>query len=70
MGYVTSLYLFENNIATPYRTHKINCNTNEILERYKDSDIKYSILKQYMGKSYITTKANKHETLGLSLIHI
>ena len=65
MGYVTSLYLFENNIATPYRTHKINCDANEILKRYKDSDIKYSILKQYMGKSYITTKANKHESLGL-----
>ena len=66
MGYVTSLYLFENNIATPYRTHKINCNSKEILDRYKDSEIKYSILKQYMGKSYITTKANKHESLGLS----
>ncbi len=65
MGYVTSLYLFENNIATPYRTQKINCDANEILEKYKDSDIKYSILKQYMGKSYITTKANKHESLGL-----
>ncbi len=65
MGYVTSLYLFENNIATPYRIHKINCDSAEILERYKDSDIKYSILKQYMGKSYITTKANKHESLGL-----
>ena len=67
MGYVTSLYLFENNIATPYRTHKINCDAAEILERYKDSDIKYSILKQYMGKSYITTKANKHESLGLRM---
>ena len=67
MGYVTSLYLFENNIATPYRTHKINCNSKEILDRYKDSEIKYSILKQYMGKSYITTKANKHESLGLSM---
>ena len=66
MGYVTSLYLFDNNIATPYRTHKINCNAKEILERYKDSEIKYSILKQYMGRSYITTKANKHESLGLS----
>ena len=65
MGYVTSLYLFENNIAAPYRTHKINCDANEILEKYKDSDIKYSILKQYMGKSFITTKANKHESLGL-----
>ena len=65
MGYVTSLYLFENKIATPYRTHKINCDAVEILEKYKDSDIKYSILKQYMGRSYITTKANKHESLGL-----
>ncbi len=65
MGFVTSLYLYENNIATPYRTHKINCNAAEILERYKDSEIKYIILKQYMGKSYITTKANKHESLGL-----
>ncbi len=66
MGYVTSLYLFEKNIATPYRTQKINCNASDILEKYKDSDIKYSILKQYMGKSFITTKANKHESLGLS----
>tara|TARA_Y200000002_G_scaffold369683_1_gene364168 strand:- start:75 stop:1259 length:1185 start_codon:yes stop_codon:yes gene_type:complete len=65
MGYVTSLYLFKNNIATPYRTHSINCNADEILEKYKDSNIKYSILKQFMGKSYITTKANKHESLGL-----
>ena len=65
MGYVTSLYLFENNIATPYRTHKINCDAEEILEKYKDSEVKYSILKQYMGKSFITTKANKHESLGL-----
>ncbi len=65
MGYVTSLYLFKNNIATPYRTHKINCDATEILDRYKDSEIKYSILKQYMGKSFITTKANKHESLGL-----
>ena len=65
MGYITSLYLFENNIATPFRTHKINCDPLEILNKYKDSKIKYSILKQYMGKSYITTKANKHESLGL-----
>ena len=65
MGYVTSLYLFNKNIATPYRTQKINCDSSEILEKYKDSDIKFSILKQYMGKSFITTKANKHESLGL-----
>ena len=67
MGYVTSLYLFDNNISTPYRTHKINCDASEILEKYKDSDIKYSILKQYMGKSYTTTKANRHESLGLTI---
>ena len=66
MGYVTSLYLFDNNIATPFRTHKINCDAEDILEKYKDSEIKYCILKQYMGKSYITTKANKHESLGLT----
>ena len=66
MGFVTSLYLFENNISTPYRTHKINCDAAEILEKYKDSEIKYSILKQYMGKSYISTKANEHESLGLA----
>ena len=65
MGYVTSLYLFKHNIATPYRTQKINCDAKEILDKYKDSEIKYSILKQYMGKSYISTKANKHESLGL-----
>ena len=62
---LTSLYLFNNNISTPYRTHKINCDATEILEKYKDSEIKYSILKQYMGKSYISTKPNKHESLGL-----
>ena len=65
MGHITSLYLYENNIATPYRTHKIKCDVTEILEKYKDSEIKYSILKQYMGKSYITTKVDKHESLGL-----
>ena len=65
MGYITSLYLYENNIAAPYRTQKINCDASEILEKYKDSEIKFSILKQYMGKSFITTKANKHESLGL-----
>jgi len=66
MGYITSLYLYENNIAAPYRTQKINCDASEILEKYKDSEIKFSILKQYMGKSFITTKANKHESLGLT----
>ena len=69
MGYVTSLYLFDKNIATPYRTHKINCDATEILEKYKDSKIKYSILKQYMGKSFISTNANKYESLGLASIH-
>ncbi|ABM72156.1 probable ribonuclease II [Prochlorococcus marinus str. MIT 9515] len=67
MGYVTSLFLFKNNIVTPYRTQKINCDVSEILAKYKNSDIKFSILKQFMGKSYITTKANKHESLGLKM---
>ena len=65
MGYVTSLYLTENNISAPFRTQRINCDAFDILEKYKDSEIKYSILKQYMGKSFINTKANVHETLGL-----
>jgi len=67
MGYVTSLYLFNNNLVAAYRSQKINCNHNDILERYKDSQIKYILLKQYIGKSYITTKANSHECLGLNM---
>ena len=66
MNYVISLYLSEKKIPTPYRTHKINCDANEILDKYKDSEIKYSILKQYMGKSHITTKPSNHESLGLT----
>ena len=65
MGYITSLYLFNNKISIPFRTQRINCDANEILEKYKESEVKYSILKQYMGKSYITTKASSHESLGL-----
>ena len=67
MGYVTSLYLKKNNLAAAYRTQRINCNAYEILNKYKDSEIKYILLKQYMGKSYITTKPSNHESLGLSL---
>ena len=67
MGYVTSLYLFSNNLVAAYRIQKINCNPKDILERFKDSEIKYILLKQYMGKSYITTKANSHECLGLDM---
>ncbi len=67
MGYVTSLYLFSKNLVAAYRSQKINCNPNDILQRYKDSEIKYILLRQYMGKSYITTKANSHECLGLSM---
>ena len=67
MGYVTSLFLNKYNLAAPFRIQKINCNPSEILDRYKDSEIKYIILKQYMGKSYITTKPGKHESLGLQM---
>ena len=67
MGYVTSLFLNKNNLAAIYRTQKINCNPNEILIKYKDSEIKYILLKQYMGKSYLTIKPNKHESLGLKM---
>ena len=65
MGYVTSLFLKKNNLAAAYRIQKINCNPNEILNKYKDSEIKYILLKQYLGKSYITIKPSNHESLGL-----
>ena len=67
MGYVTSLFLNKNNLAAAYRVHKINCNPEEILNKYIDSEIKYIILKQYMGRSYITIKPENHESLGLKL---
>jgi len=67
MGYVTSLYLRKNNIAAAYRSQKINCKPDEILNKYKNSEIKFLLLKQYMGKSYITLKPGKHESLGLPL---
>ena len=67
MGYVTSLFIYKYNLAGAFRTQKINCKPYEILDRYKDSEIKYIILKQYMGKSYITTKPGKHESLGLNM---
>ncbi|MBO8233861.1 RNB domain-containing ribonuclease [Prochlorococcus marinus XMU1419] len=67
MGYVTSLFINKYNLAAAFRIQKINCNPNEILGRYKDSKIKYLILKQYMGRSYITTVPDKHESLGLKM---
>ena len=67
MGYVTSMFLNKYNLAAAYRTQKLNCNPHEILQKYKDSEIKYILLKQYLGKSYITIKPGKHESLGLSL---
>ena len=66
MGYVTSLFLQENNLDGAFRSQKINCNPKDFLKKYKDSAIKYILLKQYMGKSFITTKPNKHECLGLN----
>ena len=65
MGYVTSLFIHKYNLAAAFRIQKINCNPIDILNKYKDSEIKYIILKQYMGRSYITTKPGKHESLGL-----
>ena len=65
MGYVTSLFLNKYNLAAAYRIHKLNCNPSEVLNRYNDSEIKNIMLKQYMGKSYITTKPGMHESLGL-----
>jgi exoribonuclease-2 len=67
MGYVSSLFINKYNLAAAFRIQKLNCNTTEILNRFKDSEIKYIILKQYMGRSYITTKPGNHESLGLKM---
>ena len=65
MGYVTSLFLNKYNLAAAYRIQKLNCNPYEILNKYRDSEIKYILLKQYMGRSHIRTKPGDHESLGL-----
>ncbi len=65
MGFVISDFLKNRNIVAPHRSQKINCDANDILERNSNSLIKYSVLKQYIGKSYISIKPGKHETLGL-----
>ena len=65
MGYVTSLFLINNNLSGVYRSQNFNFDSIKFLQRYKDSEIKYILLKQYMGKSYISTKPNKHDCLGL-----
>jgi exoribonuclease-2 len=67
MGYVTSLFIDKYNLAAAFRIHKLNCNPFEILKKYNDSEIKYIILKQYMGRSYITIKPGIHESLGLEM---
>ena len=36
-----------------------------LLERNFNSPVKYIILKQFIGKSYISLKSDTHETLGL-----
>ncbi len=65
MGYVTSLYLIENNLPAAYRSQKINCEPQELLNKYKDSEIRFILLKQYLGKSYISTKPDRHHCLGI-----
>jgi len=65
MGYITSDYFIKNNIPAPFRTQKINCDTKNILEKNFNSPVKYIILKQFIGKSYISLKSDTHETLGL-----
>ena len=67
MGYVTSLFLDKYKLAAAFRIQNLNCNPSEILDRYNESKIKYIILKQYMGRSYITTKPGMHESLGLKM---
>ena len=66
MGHVVSDFLIKNKIPAPFRSQKINCDSNGILDIHKNSTVKYSILKQYIGKSFISIKPNKHETLGLN----
>jgi len=66
MGNVVSDYLLKNNIPAPYRSQKINCDAKNILEKNSNSPVKYIILKQFIGKSIISTKSNLHETLGLT----
>ena len=65
MGNVTSDYLRNNNIPAPFRSQKINCDSKNILERNFNSPVKYIILKQFIGKSFISLKSDIHETLGL-----
>jgi len=65
MGNITSDYLRKNNIPAPFRSQKINCNSENILERNFNSPVKYIILKQFIGKSLISLKPDIHETLGL-----
>ncbi len=67
MGYVTSLFINKYNLAAAFRIHKLNCNPSEIINKYSDSEIKYIILKQYMGRSYITTTPDVHQSLGLKM---
>jgi len=65
MGNITSDYLRKNNIPAPFRSQKINCDSKNILERNFNSPVKYIILKQFIGKSFISLKSDSHETLGL-----
>ena len=65
MGNITSDFLRKNNIPAPFRSQKINCDSTNILERYFNSPVKYIILKQFIGKSFISLKSDIHETLGL-----
>ena len=37
MGYITSLFLIDNQLAGAFRSQKINCNHKELLDKYKDS---------------------------------
>ncbi len=65
MGNIVSNFLQKNNIPAPFRSQKINCDSKNILERNLNSPVKYIILKQFIGKSCISLRSDKHETLGL-----
>ena len=65
MGNIISDFLIKNNIPAPFRSQRINCDSKNILERNINSPVKYIILKQFIGKSFISIKSDVHETLGL-----
>jgi len=65
MGECISQYMKENSIPTIYRCHKYKCDINQLLKTYHYYESKYTIIKQFIGKSYLSTKVNEHNSMGL-----